>query len=250
MRTPARITTVLLLALCCSMCTREASHPPLPEALAALVSTAAVDYECVAVPQWHDAAYHLFSPAGGAADTGLIFYAGSGIDVRAYAPSAQAIAAAGFLVALVSMPNQTALLAPDRAAVVIDACPGISAWAIGGHSMGGIAACDFAARHTDLIDAVVLWASKPTAPNRLDSTGLSALSVSATNDGIYPPEVIDATIPHLPADTVWVVIDGGNHYQFGWYADDHQPVDGEATISREHQLAQAQSATSAFLADL
>ena len=247
MRTLAHITLLLLLALCCSMCTREASHPPLPEALAALVSTAAVDYACVAVPQWHDAAYHLFSPAEAAADTGLIFYAGSGIDVRSYAPSAQAIAAAGFVVALVSMPNQTALRAPDRAAVVIDACPDIATWAIGGHSMGGIAACDFASQNTDLIDAVVLWASKPTAANRLDSTDLSALSVSATNDGIYPPEIIDATIPHLPTDTVWVVIDGGNHYQFGWYADDHQPIDGEATISRADQLAQAQTATCAFL---
>jgi hypothetical protein len=54
----------------------------------------------------------------------------------------------------------------------------------------------------------------------------------------------------LPPDTEYVEISGGNHFQFGWYLDDHQPIDGEATISREEQLRQAVEATIGFLAGL
>ncbi len=81
------------------------------------------------------------------ASTALIFYGGANCDARAYAPMAREIARAGFMMVLVKMPDDWALQAPERAAVVIDAFPDITAWAIGGHSMGGIAACEFAKEH-------------------------------------------------------------------------------------------------------
>jgi pimeloyl-ACP methyl ester carboxylesterase len=142
-----------------------------------------------------------------------------------------------------------ALLAPERAGDVIDYFPEIDTWAVGGHSMGGIAACEYAHDNAASINSVVLWASRPTEENRLDQTSLDVLSIYATNDGIYSAEVIEESRAHLPENTVWVEIEGGNHYQFGWYQDDHAPVDGEAQISRQEQMQQIVSATVAFLSD-
>ncbi len=204
----------------------------------------------IAVPQWDDAPYYVFKPQGREPVKGFIFYGGSQVDPRGYAPAAHAIAGQGFLMVLVAMPRDTALLAPERAEVVIQAFPDVDLWAVGGHSMGGIAACQFARDNLDLIDAVILWASQPTEQNRIDATELEALSIFASNDGIYTPEVIEQSRQHLPADTVWVDIQGGNHYQFGYYQNDHKPFDGDAQISREQQQAQIIAATTAFLEQL
>jgi predicted alpha/beta-hydrolase family hydrolase len=231
-------------------CSTQSAHPPMPAALDYLASDDDVLFETVIVPEWDDAAYYAFAPAGSAPQTGVIFYGGSQVDPRGYAPPAHDIAAAGFLVVLVSMPRDMALLAPERAGRVISDFPEIGTWAVGGHSMGGIAACAFAKENQEGVDAVVLWASKPTANNRLDTTELAALSIYASEDGIYPADVIDESRLHLPADTQYVEIKGGNHFQFGWYLDDHQPIDGEATISREEQLGQTVEVTVAFLQTL
>jgi hypothetical protein len=52
----------------------------------------------------------------------------------------------------------------------------------------------------------------------------------------------------LPPDTVWVVIEGGNHAQFGNYG--FQPGDNVATISAVNQQEIIVNATVTFLAGL
>jgi hypothetical protein len=47
---------------------------------------------------------------------------------------------------------------------------------------------------------------------------------------------------------IWVVIQGGDHAQFGWYGA--QSGDNPATISREAQQAQIEQATVDFLKTL
>jgi len=61
-------------------------------------------------------------------------------------------------------------------------------------------------------------------------------------------EKFDETKALLPADTQYVVIDGGNHAQFGSYG--FQPGDNEATISPEEQWTQISTATVEFLKTL
>lgn len=241
----------LFIALCIAGgCTQKEGHEPMPEALAALQSDNEVLYSETAVPDWDGESYYVFKPRQAEPLTALVFYGGANCDARAYAPMAHDIAKAGFMMVLVKMPNNTSMLAPDRAAVVIAAYPEITTWAIGGHSMGGISACKFAKENLETIDAVVLWASYPSNQNKIDQTDLKALSISATNDGIYPPDKIEESRSMLPPDTVYVVIQGGNHQQFGWYTGDHKPVDDDATITREEQTAQIVAATVDFLSTL
>lgn len=245
--TVCMLAIVAVMGLCMASCKPKEGHEPLPEALAALQSDDEVLCSHEPVAAWDNDSYYLFQPKAGPASTALIFYGGANCDARSYAPMAREIARAGFMMVLVKMPDDWALSAPERAQAVIEAFPGITTWAMGGHSMGGIAACEFAKEHLPEIAAVVLWASYPSNQNKLDQTEVKALSVSATNDGIYPPKTIEKSRAMLPADTVYVVIDGGNHQQFGWYTGDHEPVDGVATISRDDQMTQIVDATVLFL---
>jgi hypothetical protein len=59
---------------------------------------------------------------------------------------------------------------------------------------------------------------------------------------------IEASISLLPADTEYIVIEGGNHSQFGNYG--LQPGDNVATIGWEEQQAQAVEATIRLLQSL
>lgn len=211
---------------------------PLPEALAALESDAAVT-----VTGENPV---VFTPTGQSPTCGYIFYPGGKVSAPAYAPPLRAIAAEGILVVLPSMPLNLAVLAPNRAATLIPAFPRIERWVIGGHSLGGAMAASYASGHPsgepDGVEGLVLWASFPPAGADLSArTDLTAGSLYATNDGLATVDDIEASRALLPPDTRFTAIQGGNHAQFGWYGP--QDGDGEATIAREEQMAQTVAAT-------
>jgi pimeloyl-ACP methyl ester carboxylesterase len=211
---------------------------PMAEAVAALQSDPQVVVE---TEPWL-----IFHPAGQEPETGLILYPGGRVDPRSYAPPAREIAAAGYLVVIPPMPLNLAFLAPGRAGAVMAAFPEIRRWAVGGHSLGGAMAANFAYNHPERVAGLVLWAAWPAEGNSLADFSLPVLSVYGTEDmGL---EGIEASKSLLPSHTRWVIIQGGNHAQFGWYGP--QPGDGEATISRRDQQAQVVAATVAFLDDL
>jgi pimeloyl-ACP methyl ester carboxylesterase len=213
---------------------------PMPEALAALQSD---DRVRVDTGQWL-----VFQPVGRPAETGFAVYPGGRVDPRAYAPAARAIAAEGYLVVIVPVPLNLAVLAPDRAAEVMTAFPQVRRWAVGGHSLGGSMAARFAYLHPDKVKGLVLWASYPATDNDLSSLDLDVVSISASRDGLATPDKIAASRALLPAGTTWVAVQGGNHAQFGWYGP--QDGDNAPAISREAQQGQIVEATLALLRQL
>ena len=213
---------------------------PMPEALTALQSNAQVT---VTTGDWL-----TFQPAKIQPETGLIIYPGGRVDYRAYAPLAHEIAAQGYLVVIVRMPLNLAVFDPDVATDVIAAHPEIKRWAVGGHSLGGAMAANFIYAHPDAMDGLVLWASYPASSNDINNSGVHAISISGTRDGLSTPEKIAASVPLLPADTNWIAIEGANHAQFAWYGE--QSGDHPAIISREEQQAYIVQATVEFLARL
>jgi predicted alpha/beta-hydrolase family hydrolase len=186
-----------------------------------------------------------FEPANAAVSTGLVFYPGGKVDARAYAPQARAIAAQGFLVVIVPMPLNLAVLAPDRAAEAQAAYPRVAQWAVGGHSLGGVMAAHFAHSHPQAVQGLVLWASYPQGSDDLSGSALAVVSISGTRDGLSTPAKIAASRSLLPPGTRWAVIEGGNHGQFGWYGP--QAGDNPATIDHAAQQAQTVAATVALL---
>jgi acetyl esterase/lipase len=213
---------------------------PMPEALMALQPDTQIT---ITEGDWL-----TFSPTGQQPETGFIFYPGGRVDARAYAPAARQIAAQGYLVVIVPMPLNLAVLDPGAAADVTTAYPEVQHWAVGGHSLGGAMAANFANRNPDKIQGLVLWAAYPASSDDLSASSLRVISIYATLDGLSTGEKITASRALLPQNTIWTPIEGGNHAQFGWYGE--QSGDNAATITRQVQQAQVIQATTQFLSSL
>jgi hypothetical protein len=200
---------------------------PMPEAFAAMQSTSTVQFS-------QENGWLVYKPIGAEPTTGLVIYPGGKVDYRAYAPTAQAIAAQGHLVVIPPMPLNLAFLDTNAAEKIIAAFPQIQKWAVAGHSLGGVAASSYAANHPDKIQGVGFWASYPQGT--MTTYPGQVVSISGTNDGLATPAKIEDSKTNLPASTVYVPIQGGNHAQFGYYGE--QEGDNPATISRAEQQAQ------------
>jgi len=214
-------------------------QPLLPEAEASLASTPTVTFT-------QDGDRYSWVPAQGGATTGVIVYPGAKVPPAAYGPLAQAIAGEGYLVEIVAMPLNLAVLGIGRADETIEAHPEIQHWVIAGHSLGGSMGAQFASDHLDVIDGLVFWASYATLD--LSATDLAVLSIWGSLDAgaarMGGPEARSA----VPPDALFIEIEGGNHEQMGWYTG--QPNDPPATISRADQQRQVAGATVALLDSL
>lgn len=236
------IAVCLVLVIAFSGFVIWAQTPPAPmqQAYDALQSDASVN---VIQDQWL-----VFQPTSQNYTTGFIFYPGGRVNYISYAPYAHAIAAEGYLVVIVPMPFNLAVFGVNKASDVIAAYPNISFWAIGGHSLGGSMAAQYAHDNPDKINGLVLLASYPASNLDLSNQNLDVLTIHGTNDGLVSNQQIEDSLKRLPADTVHVEIEGGNHAQFGYYGE--QSGDNPATISREQQQNQTVSNTTSFLAQL
>jgi pimeloyl-ACP methyl ester carboxylesterase len=137
------------------------------------------------------------------------------------------------------MPLNLALLGVERAADVQQAHPEITRWAIGGHSLGGVAAAEYAARYPGTIQGLVFWASYPASD--VSGQAVPAASVYGALDTGRANFISAEARARLPVGANFVEIAGGNHEQFGYYTG--QPGDPPAQIPRAEQQAQAVAAT-------
>lgn len=239
------LTIAACLVLCCFSTTQAKDNDcDIPEITQALGSDELVSVQKIFIWRWLDYLY-VFQPRLYEAKTGFIIYPGGGADPRGYAPAAHSIAARGFLTAIVSMPFDLAIFGSSRALDVIARFRDIEKWAVGGHSLGGVMACNYARKFTTTIDAVVLWASYPSEIYRIDDKDLRVLSIYGTADQAVTLDEIEESRQHLPADTVWVEIEGGTHGQFGYFCDEEQ--NDTTVLSRDEQQRQIVEATADFL---
>lgn len=209
---------------------------PLPEALPYLESDSSVKVSMVSSL--------YFLPVEKPAGIGFIFYPGGRVDYRSYAPLAHSLAAKGWPVAVAPMPLNLAVLGSERAQSVISDHPEVSHWVIGGHSLGGTMAAEYAAKHPDKITGLIFLASYPGG-NELFSSNLPVLSIYGTADGLITGKDWEKYRGRFPPSTQWVEIDGGNHAGFGWYGK--QEGDNPATISLKEQTDQILQAIDQFL---
>lgn len=182
-----------------------------------------------------------FQPNDNQQPTGLVFFPGGMVSPEAYAPMSRAISEQGFNVFIIKLPFGSAPLASqetnvmDQALQIMNANETIQYWVTGGHSRGAAIASRFAFLHGDSFNGLILiGTSHPKEESfNLSNTGLAVTKIYATNDGLASVDEVEANSQYLPDDTEWVLIDGGNHSQFGYYGS--QLGDNAATISREQQ---------------
>lgn len=180
------------------------------------------------VPDRRDKQDNLIAPT-----TGLVFYPGGRIDAQAYAAMLRPLAEAGYLVAVLKVPLSLAMIDIGHARSVIDVHPGIGAWAVAGHSVGGVAAAAYV-DDDERVDGLVLYASYPAAA--IKRTDLATLSLYGSADEQTTPARVDATKDLLPEQSRYVQLDGATHDVFGDYAGgagDGTDQESRVTIVKE-----------------
>jgi len=208
--------------------TRLARYPPALEA-AALAETAKTP------PGWY-----VFQPAQ-PTDTGFIFYPGGLVDPTAYAPLMKQLSDQGIMSVIVPMPLDLAIFGVNKADEVIAAYPEIKHWIIGGHSLGGSMAAEYVKGHPSAVEGIAFMAAYPADSTNLSALPIKVVSIHGSNDGLATDAKIQNSLKNLPADAKVVLIEGGNHAQYGNYGP--QAGDGQAAISREEQQQQTVAAT-------
>jgi dienelactone hydrolase len=161
------------------------------------------------VPDRRDKYDNIIEPT-----VGMIFYPGGRIDPQAYAATLRPLAEAGYLVAVLKVPLSLAMIDIGHARSVIDVHPGIDAWAVSGHSLGGVAAAAYV-DDDERVDGLVLYASYPAAA--IKRTDFTALSLFGSADEQTTPARVDATKSLLPEQTRYVRLEGATHDVFGDY---------------------------------
>ena len=169
---------------------------------------------------------------------GLVFYPGGKVQPEAYAPLMQKCAQRGILCVLLKPTFNLAIIDMDAANGVTAQFPDVSTWVLAGHSMGGVAAADYASRHPDEFDAIAFLAAYPAVDlSKLDG---KVLSIIGSNDGVLNRDKYEQAHDLLPDSVQKLVIEGGNHAYYGNYGE--QVNDGQADITRENQQAQVTDA--------
>ncbi|MCT1477970.1 alpha/beta hydrolase [Microbacterium sp. p3-SID336] len=184
----------------------------------------------------------VLEPADGASDVGLVFIPGAKVDPWGYAALLQGLAEDGVTVVITRPWLNLAFFDPRGLDSFTSAAPDVDAWAVGGHSLGGVRACQLAPD----ADALVLFASY--CANDLSDSDLPVLSLSGSEDGLSTPEKIEEARPQLPADAKIVQIDGASHASFGDYGP--QAGDGTPSISDEDMRAEVTDEVDGFLQTL
>lgn len=166
----------------------------------------------------------VMTPTGTANGKGIVFIPGAKVDPYAYLATFRQVVASGTTV-VITKPTLHLAFFDTRPLSTFEAhAPSVGTWAVGGHSLGGVRACQLAQD----ADGLLLLGSY--CANDISRSYIDVLSVSGSRDGLSTPAKVDAARHLLPTTATMTEIQGSNHADFGAYGD--QPGDRTATISR------------------
>jgi hypothetical protein len=202
------ITIIIIGVLGMLVWSKTGTYPARMVALSALEST---DWVTITQDKWI-----VFEPVN-ETEIGLIFYPGGLVEPNAYALILHQIAEEGLLVIITPMPLNLAIFNTGAANAVIDAYPYISTWIIAGHSLGGASAAIFTENNPKRIDAIALWDSYPPDSADLSDNTISVISIFSATNNFPNTENFNDKKHLLPAETLFIGIEGANHAQFGDY---------------------------------
>lgn len=168
----------------------------------------------------------VMTPTGASDGVGVVFIPGAKVDPYAYMVTFRDVVAAGTTV-VITKPTLNLAFFDTRPLSTFEAhAPGVTTWAVGGHSLGGVRACQLA--ETGETRGLLLLGSY--CANDLASSGVDVLSLAGSRDGLSTPAKVGAARKFLPSDASMVTIRGASHASFGAYGK--QPGDNTPTLSR------------------
>jgi hypothetical protein len=171
-----------------------------------------------------------FTPLQNKSNTGVIIYPGGKVEAESYAVIASQLAANGYMTVIVKMPFNLVIFDTNKANKVITNHTEIQNWVIAGHSLGGVFASDYALKQ-DKIKGVIYLAAYPSA--NASNASFKSISIRGSLDNLTTSVDISKNLDKFPANTLFITIPGGNHYNVGDYGA--QAGDNNSTITREEQ---------------
>ncbi|WP_424447231.1 alpha/beta hydrolase [Microbacterium arborescens] len=185
----------------------------------------------------------VLEPVSGPAEVGLVFVPGAKVQAEAYAAILADVVAEDDVTVVITRPwLNLAFFDPRPLSSFTELVPDVDTWLVGGHSLGGVRACQLAPD----ADGLVLFASY--CATDLADSGAPVLSLSGSEDGLTTPQKVDDNRHLLPADATFVEIPGASHASFGDYGP--QSGDGTPTISDPDMRADVTAALSQLVTTL
>jgi Alpha/beta hydrolase family len=167
---------------------------------------------------------------------GVIFYPGAKVDPQAYFYKLSFLSQDHKLF-ITKPPLNLAFFNINQADDIIANNPEINNWAIGGHSLGGAMACEYARGNPDKLTGLFLVGSYCNSD--ISKAKLKVISIHGYLDGVLKPEKLKESAKNLPPDYLDFSIAGMNHAQAGNYGE--QAGDKPATVSDEEVKNQIQN---------
>ena len=144
------------------------------------------------------------------------------------------------------MPLNLAFTGINRADGIRADYPEIESWVIGGHSLGGAMAAEYAKNNEKNLDGLIMFASYPADYKDFVDFPIPILTIIGSRDPGAPKQ--EEFYEAIADSANLFVIEGGNHRQYADYS--FQNDDGIATISVAEQQDQIIAATVQFLDSL
>ncbi|RNC83818.1 MAG: alpha/beta hydrolase [Balneola sp.] len=202
--------------------------------------------------------YIKFIPVSASVNSGyssaLLFYPGALVQAEAYAPYARQLAEKGYPVIIQKIPFRLAFTEKLKTSVfektveLFSSYPDSVKWVLAGHSKGGAMASDFSSIHPEEISGLLLIGTSHPREVDLTSLDIPITKVYGSEDGLSSVKEVEDFSVNLPEHTSFVLVEGGNHSQFGYYGI--QLGSGTASISQENQQRQLLDASLELLLNL
>jgi dienelactone hydrolase len=172
-----------------------------------------------------------------------LFYPGLRIEPKAYLSKLVALSSKARVNIVIGRPRlNIAAFSIGQADDMRKELTRIERWYVGGHSLGGAAACYYASKHRDDLQGIVLFGTY--CGSDISKSRLATLAIVADRDGIMAPETIEQHAVELPADAQIVRVAGMVHSQFGNYGP--QAGDGRPSIDDDQACDAISEAARAF----
>lgn len=163
----------------------------------------------------------------------LFFYPGALVDPIAYAPLCRKIASTGSKVLLIKMPWRLAKNGYNKPKELQLFADSTKKYILAGHSQGAKMAAQFVYENPSLVHKLILIATTHPRDIDLSDMVIPVMKISGSRDGVAAMDDVIKNKPRLPEAAKYILIEGANHAQFGYYG--FQLGDNKAHISREQQ---------------
>ena len=160
----------------------------------------------------------------------LVLYPGGLVRPQAYEWLGRALAEQSVQTVIPEFFADLAVTGKDRADALIAHYAAGRTVVIGGHSLGGAMAADYASRHADKLSGLILLAAYPAGGIDLTGTTFASLALMGENDQVAAASAVRGGLAQLSPTSILEVIPGSVHAFFGRYGP--QAGDGMPSVDR------------------